>query len=67
MPNESLNLYLSIQSGNSEETLVSLTDKTRVLDKETQELKQTTEGFANSRSSGENRLHGVGRWASPLR
>lgn len=51
MPNESLNLYISIQSGSSERTLVSLTDKTRVLDKETQALKQTTEGFAKASKS----------------
>lgn len=51
MPNESLNLYISIQSGSSERTLVSLTDKTRALDKETQELKQTTEGFAKASKS----------------
>ncbi len=51
MPNESLNLYISIQSGSSERTLVSLADKTRSLDKETQELKQTTEGFAKASKS----------------
>lgn len=43
MPKESVNLYLSIQSGSSEQTLVSLTDKTRALDKETQLLAQATD------------------------
>lgn len=36
MPNGSVNIYLSIQSGRSEQTLVSLSDKTRALDKESQ-------------------------------
>lgn len=36
MPNGSVNIYLSIQSGSSERTLVSLSDKTRALDKESQ-------------------------------
>lgn len=48
MPKDSVNLYLSIQSGSSERTLVSLTDKTRALDKENQLLKQTTEALAKA-------------------
>ena len=48
MPKDSVNLYLSIQSGSSEHTLVSLTDKTRALDKETQLLKQATEALAKA-------------------
>lgn len=48
MPNESVNLFLSIQSGNSEQTLVSLTDKTRALDKETQLLTQATDALAKA-------------------
>ena len=48
MPNGSLNAYLSIQSGNSEQTLVSLTDKTRALDKETQLLTQATDALAKA-------------------
>lgn len=51
MPKDSLSLYISIQSGSSERTLTSLADKTRVLDKETQELKQTTEEFAKANRS----------------
>lgn len=46
MPNESINLVLSIQSGSSERTLTSLTDKTKAFDKETQLLHQATEGLA---------------------
>lgn len=42
MPNESVNLFLTVQSGNSEHTLTSLSDKTRALDKDTQLLKQAT-------------------------
>ncbi len=48
MPKDSVNLYLSIQSGSSERTLVSLTDKTRALDKENQLLKQATEALAKA-------------------
>lgn len=48
MPNESINLYISIQSGNTERTLTSLTDKTKALDKETQLLQQATEGLASA-------------------
>lgn len=48
MPNESANLYISIQSGNSERTLTSLADKTKALDKETQLLQQATEGLARA-------------------
>ena len=48
MPNESVNLFLSIQSGNSEHTLVSLSDKTRALDKETQLLRQAIEALAKA-------------------
>lgn len=51
MPKDSLNLYISIQSGNSERTLTSLADKTRALDKEAQELKQTTEAFTKANKS----------------
>lgn len=48
MPNGSVNLFLTIQSGNSESTLVSLSDKTRALDKETQLLSQATEALAKA-------------------
>lgn len=48
MPKEGLNLYISIQSGNSERTLTSLADKTRALDKETQLLSQATEALAKA-------------------
>lgn len=48
MPNESVNLFLSIQSGSSEQALVSLTDKTKALDKETQLLKQATEALTKA-------------------
>lgn len=48
MPKDSVNFYLSIQSGSSEHTLTSLTDKTRALDKETQLLQQATEGLAKA-------------------
>ena len=51
MPKESVNLYLSIQSGSSERTLASLADKTRALDKETQLLQQATEGLAQANKS----------------
>lgn len=48
MPKDSVNLYLSIQSGSSERTVTSLTDKTRALDKETQLLKQATDALAKA-------------------
>lgn len=48
MSNGNTSLYISIQSGSSERTLVSLTDKTRALDKETQLLAQTTEELAKA-------------------
>lgn len=48
MSNGSANLYISFQSGSSERTLTSLTDKTRALDKETQMLAQTTEELAKA-------------------
>lgn len=48
MPKESVNLYLSIQSGSSEHTLTSLSDKTKALDKDTQLLQQATAGLASA-------------------
>ena len=43
MPNESINLYIAMSSGGSERTLTSLADKTRELDKETQQLQRNLE------------------------
>ena len=48
MPNESVNLYLFVQSGGSERALTSLTDKTKALDKETQQLQQATERLTSA-------------------
>ena len=48
MPNESMSLYITVNSGSSERTLVTLADKTKALDKETQQLQQTTEGYAKA-------------------
>lgn len=41
-------IAISIQSGNSESTLVSLADKTRALDKESQLLKQTSDALTKA-------------------
>ena len=43
MPNESMSLYITVNSGSSERTLASLADKTRALDKETQQLQRNLE------------------------
>ena len=43
MPNESMSLYITVNSGCSERTLVTLADKTRALDKETQQLQRNLE------------------------
>lgn len=48
MPKDSVNVYLTIQSGSSEGVLASLTDKTRALDKETQLLKQATDALTKA-------------------
>lgn len=48
MPKDSVNLYLSIQSGSSERTLISLADKTSALNKEYQLLEQASEGLARA-------------------
>lgn len=43
MPNESMSLYITVNSGSSERTLVTLADKTKALDKETQQLQRNLE------------------------
>ena len=50
MPKDSLNIYMTIQDGMSP-ALASITDKTKALDKETQQLQQTTNAMTKASQS----------------
>ena len=50
MPKDSLNIYMTIQDGMSP-ALASITDKTKALDKETQQLQQTTNAMTKANQS----------------
>lgn len=50
MPKDSLNIYMTIKDGMSP-ALASITDKTKALDKETQQLQQTTNAMTKASQS----------------